>query len=553
MITTLYISNYALISELSIDFGQGLNIITGETGAGKSIMLGALSLLLGGRADTKSVRDSGHKTIVEATFDITDNDGIKSRLVEAGTDSMGDVCILRREITTKGVSRAFINDTPVNITTLKALGARLVDIHSQHENMLLVDADYQLDVIDALADNATFLDQYRTAYRDYRQKLKNYVDVNNRIKQSRAENEYLTRQLEILDKLGLKDGETEQLEHDCDIVANAAEIKAHLSQAIDCLSRPDNDITALIARAENEISRIGNYVSDVESLVSRLESARIEVNDITETLNEYNETINADPAELEAIEVRLGEIYSLKHRYNVDTDKELIEYANDIRRKLGIVENAEDILSELEDEARHAKRKAVNAAHILTERRTAAATCLADELKKRAMPMGMTNLRCEIRLTSGKLGASGCDSTEFLFAFNKNQPLMPVGKTASGGEISRLILALKSIVVEKMNFPTIIFDEVDTGVSGDVANRMAKLMVDISSTTQVITITHLPTVAAHGRRHFKVFKQDDSDTTKVFIKQLNNQEREREIALMISGDPNDPTTLANARTLLKKY
>lgn len=553
MITTLYISNYALISELSIDFGPGLNIITGETGAGKSIILGALSLLLGGRADTKSVRDSNRKTIVEATFDITDNDVIKNRLAQADIDSLGDECILRREITTKGGSRAFVNDTPVNIAVLKSLGTRLVDIHSQHENMLLVDAGYQLDIIDALADNASRLDLYRSAYRDYRQKLKNYVDVSNRIKQGKAENEYLTHQLEILDRLALKDGETGQLEHDRDIIANVTEIKAHLSQAIDCLSRPDNDITSLIARAENEISRIGDYVSDVESLVSRLESARIELGDIAETLDEYNSSINADPAELEAIEVRLGEIYSLKRRYNVDSDKELIDYANEIRQKLNIVENAEDILSELEDEARHAKRKAIAAAHILTERRTEASAHLADELKKRAMPMGMTNLRCEIRLTSGKLSPSGGDSIEFLFAFNKNQPLMPVGKTASGGEISRLILALKSIVAEKMNFPTIIFDEVDTGVSGDVANRMAELMVDISATTQVITITHLPTVAAHGRRHFKVFKQDDTDTTKVFIKELDNQEREHEIAFMISGDPNDTTTLASARTLLEKH
>lgn len=551
MIKTLYISNYALISELSIEFGQGLNIITGETGAGKSIILGALSLLLGGRAETRSVRDASRKTVVEAVFDITGYPEISTSLSEADIDTIDNgECILRREITTKGGSRAFINDTPVNLTVLKSIGSRLVDIHSQHDNLLLVDADYQITVIDALADNAEILERYHEAYRTYRARLKEYTRTLESIKQSRAENEFLAHQLAGLDRLALRDGETAQLEHDRDIVANATEIKTHLEQAIDSLSRGENDPTALIARAEVALGRVGDFVDDVESLVSRLESARIELADIADTLDEYNRTLSADPAELEAIETRLGEIYSLKNRFGVTTDAELIARAEDIRRRLDIVENSETIIADLEERARRAKRDAVTIARTLSERRAEAAKRLSSELAERAMPMGLTNLRVDIRLTTGKLGTDGADTVDFLFAFNKNQPLTAVGRTASGGEISRLVLALKSIVVERINLPTVIFDEVDTGVSGDVANRMAALMTMIAKTTQVITITHLPTVAAHGQRHFKVYKRDEDDTTNVHIKQLSDAERRGELALMISGDADDAAALASAAKLL---
>lgn len=550
MITSLEISNYALIDKLVIAFGPGLNIITGETGAGKSILLGALSLIMGERAETRTIRDASRKTIVEAEFEYDSSTAIDTLLADNDIDVDSGHCILRREVTTKGGSRAFINDTPVNLTLLKTVGLLLLDIHSQHQNRMLVDTDFQLRVIDAWAGNKQLLEEYSKAFRQYRRALKEFSTVRETLKRSESESEYIAYQLKQLDELNLQKGELEQLEHDRDIIANSAQIKVHLNGALDALTRSDNSVMGLLSRAENELHKLAEVVEEVASLAERLESTRIEVADIIETLNEYDNSMAVSPEELENIERRLGEIYALQTKHRIDDGDGLIALREEFRQKLADIGNSDEVLADLEDKARRAKKTAVMLARQLSERRVAAAMEFAAELKSRAMPMGMKNLRFEVRLNPGKLTANGMDEIDFLFAFNKNQPLMPVGKTASGGEISRIILALKSLMVEKMQLPTIIFDEVDTGVSGDIANRMAALMLEIAESTQVITITHLATVAARGSKHFKVYKEDENESTNTHIRLLDDNERAAELALMISGNAYDEAALANARALL---
>lgn len=552
MLKSLTIQNYALIEHIEIEFDEGLNIVTGETGAGKSIVLDALALLMGERADTRTIRSNERKTVVEAVFTVGNYDGFNEFLTSLDIDTFDDSCILRREISVKGSSRSFINDTPVNLATMKEVSGRLLDIHTQHENLLLTDSSFQMQILDSLADNKKILDEYKTAYADYREILKEYTLFRDSLKRSKSEEEFNRYLLEQLLKLNLQPGEQLRLEQERDIVANATEIRQHLTTALQALSDADTNALALLSAAEEEIEGLSEFVADSQSLCDRLNSARIEINDIVETLREYENTITATDNDLLTIDARLGEIYALQSRHNVSTDAELIALQDRLKASVNEAENGDERLAELEGKAKAAKKKVVLIGRALSEARSNVAKIFANDLKERAIPMGMNNLRCEIRVTQDKLRENGMDNVDFLFAFNKNQSLMPIGKTASGGEISRVILALKSILVEKMQLPTIIFDEVDTGVSGDVANRMAKLMLEISRKTQVITITHIATVAAHGHRHFKVYKQDDEVSTSTHIKQLGDDERVRELAAMISGDSNDENALVTARTLLDK-
>lgn len=558
MIKSLHISNYALIDELDIDFDSGFNIITGETGAGKSIILGALSLLLGERADARVVRDPSRKSVTEAIYDISNGPLVKELLRTNKLDADSDECILRREIVPGGRSRAFVNDTPVTLPVLRDIAVHLVDIHSQHQNLLLASPEYQLNIIDNLADTADLLQEYRSAYAAYRQTLKQYTDTRELIRRNENDAEYLQYQYNQLAQLDIQPGEHTALEQEREILANVNEIKNDLGAALDPLVNASDNALFLMRQAVQALEELSASIGhssdsiDFHSLAERLESARIEVSDITDSLVDYDLAIAADPARLDEIEQRLSMLYSLELKHHVDDSDGLIELQRRLGEQLEALENSDNVLARLEKAAKKAKKNAMTLAAQISDKRHAAAAEFADVLRRTAAPLGMLNLRCEISLTRGKLTPEGFDQIQFLFAFNKNQALMPVGNTASGGEISRLMLAIKTIIAEKIHLPSIIFDEVDTGVSGDIAARMASMMSAISRTIQVITITHLPGVAAAGTTHFKVFKEDDENATTTRITRLSRAEREAELALMISGNPADSAALANARALLEK-
>lgn len=550
MLKSLHISNYALIDTVDINFHHGFNTITGETGAGKSIMLGALSLILGGRADLKVVRDSGKKSVIEASFEVSKYPKLKEYCLDNDIEWDDTLCILRREIAPAGRSRAFINDSPVTLDLLSHVAMQLVDIHSQHQNQLLTSDEFQLRVIDNLAGNGELLSEYSRRYAAYRNTLKRLHDTKKLIEQNRNDEDFTRFQLEQLDELGLTDGEQEQLEHDRDILSNITDIKSTLSGALDSLSEGTHNALGLLAETSDYCEELSQYLEDSDNISERLETVRIELRDIAETLSAYDQEFQADPEELEAIESRLNTIYSLQQKHHVSTVGELITLREELRDKLDKLENSTFTIEELEKEARRAKAAAKQLALELSQRRSEEAARLEETLRETAMPLGMKNLRTQVKVSQGELTPTGMDKVEFLFAFNKNQPLMPVGGTASGGEISRLMLSIKAIIATKMQLPSIIFDEVDTGVSGDVANRMGAMMQDISRNIQVITITHLPQVAAKGNAHFKVYKEDDDEATHTRIRELNADDRVDELAVMLSGSKVDEAARANARSLL---
>ncbi|MBR5331932.1 MAG: DNA repair protein RecN [Muribaculaceae bacterium] len=551
MIESLHISNYALIDKIDIDFHAGLNIITGETGAGKSIILGALSLILGERADTKVVRDNQKKSVIEAIFSARGYETLKQYCFENEIDWDNEQCILRREIAPNGRSRAFVNDTPVSLTQLQFVAQQLVDIHSQHQNQLLSSVDYQLNVIDNLAKNEEHLREYSSRYSAFRNAVRKLKTTRNLIEQNNSEEEFMRFQLQHLERMNLVAGEQSDLEKERDMLANMTDIKMRLESALAALTLDNINALSLIKEASESCSHLSNILPNIEELASRLETSRIEIQDITETLSEYNNNLNADPNDLDAIEQRLSEIYSLQHRHNVNSVEELISIREEIKEKLNAIENSEEVLKQLESEAKQAQRYALEIAKEISITRKKEAEIFAKTLTERALPLGMKNLQCEVSVTNTtSLQPNGIDNIEFLFAFNKNQQLMPIGGKASGGEISRLMLSIKSIIADKMQLPSIIFDEVDTGVSGDVASRMGEMMHNISENIQVIAITHLPQVAAKGDWQYKVYKEDDDTTTQTQIKQLTIDERINEIAIMLSGSTVEEAAIANARSLL---
>lgn len=551
MIESIHISNYALIDSIDINFGNGFNIITGETGAGKSIILGALSLILGQRADSKSVRDAQRKSIIEATFSVDNYPAIKHFCKENDIEWYSQ-CILRREISPNGRSRAFINDTPVTLNLLQSAAMQLVDIHSQHQNLLLASPEYQLHIIDSLAANSDLLHQYDLHYRKYLGAVQKLRQARIDIQKGIDDQEFMRFQLEQLQSLNPIAGEQQQLEQQRDTLANMTNIKQAIYSALDALSQGNSNAVDLIDKAIDNSNNIAQIFTPIQDLSERLETVQIEIRDIAESLQQLDNQLNANPQELQHIEERLDLIYSLERKHHVDTVEQLITIRNQLAERLNDIDNSQETLKELETQARHAQKQALDIARNISSRRQEQAQQFATLLKDTATPLGMANLQCHIDIThTTQLTPTGIDSVQFLFAFNKNQEPMPVGNTASGGEISRLMLAIKTIIAQHMQLPSIIFDEIDTGVSGEIAHRMGRMMNNISQHLQVIAITHLPQVAAMGQNHFKVFKQDNETSTYTNIRQLTIEQRIDEIALMLSGSTVDPAAIANARSLLK--
>ncbi len=550
MIESLHISNYALIDSIDIRFNSGLNIITGETGAGKSIILGALSLILGGRADTKAIRDSQRKSVIEATFNVANYPAIKD-FCDQNDIEWYPQCILRREISPNSRSRAFINDSPVTLTQLQTAAIQLVDIHSQHQNLLLANPDYQLQIIDTLAANSNLLQMYDNAYKQYLSAVQQLKQARIDIQRGIDDQDFLRFQLDQLQSLNPIAGEQEDLEQQRELLANMSHIKQAIFSSLQALSHGNSNATDLIGQAIDNTTRIADSFNPAQELAARLESVQIEINDIADSLNDIDTRLNADPQELQHIEDRLDSIYALERKHHVDTIEQLIAIRDRIFQQLDSIDNSQEHLQQLEATARKLQKQALDIARQISARRHEHALTFADRLKEQAAPLGMKNLQCHIEISqTTQLTPTGIDNLQFLFAFNKNQQPMPVGNTASGGEISRLMLTIKSIIASHMQLPAIIFDEIDTGVSGEIAHRMAMMMTDISQKLQVIAITHLPQVAAKGKTHFKVYKEDSETSTTTNIRQLSHEQRIEEIALMLSGSSIDTAAIANAQSLL---
>lgn len=551
MIGHLHISNYALISSLDLNFGPGMNIITGETGAGKSIILGALGLVMGMRSDSKAVRTGATKAVIEVEFDITGLVEVSTWLDKNIEDNPSGVCIMRREISAKGNSRAFINDTPTTLDQMQTLSSMLLDVHTQHQNLSLSDNRYQLSVIDSVAGTNNALKQYQEAYHTYRQALDEYARVRDTAERYRADEEYIAYQLEQINELGLVPHEQEDLERERDRAANATTTREHLEATNNSLNTGDGGIIAALTTAIEHLGHLQENYDDASDLASRLMGVRTEINDIADTVADHLAALTVDTMPLEEIEDRLSKIYSLETRHNVETSDMLIERAKQLQERIDIIHDSNGTLARLENNAKQAKKQAVIIARQLTKMRTESALKFGETLVELARPLGLSNLRCDILISKSKLTPFGMDQIDFRFAFNKNQPLMSVGKTASGGEISRLILAIKAIVSEYANMPTLIFDEVDTGVSGEIATRMGRMMEKISRHTQIIVITHLPQVASQPGRHFCVYKEDDETSTNTNVKQLTEKERIDEIAKMLGAGAGDNAAHNNAVSLIE--
>ena len=552
MIKKLSVSNYTLIDELHIDFSAGFSVITGETGAGKSIILGALSLILGQRADLKSLRRSDEKAVIEGVFDIASYH-LRDFFDENELDYDEGECILRREILPSGKSRAFINDTPVSLAQLKALGEQLIDIHSQHQNMLLADPRFQLRVVDTMAGDSALLADYREHYRRWRERLQAYTRLQEENRSGREEEDYLRYQLTQLDEAHLQEGEQEELEAELQTLQHAEEIKNELAVLQEFLHAEETGVVSLLNATLSRMRALSRLYPEVDEWAGRLESDYIDLKDIASTVDRSQENLNMDPERLAWVENRLDTYYSLQQKHRLASAAELLALRDSFAERLTRIENYDEELAALKHEVDEAESQVRNLAEQLTRVRRQSAANISSTLTERVKPLGMPHLQFEIEVsTRPQFDETGGDAIRFLFSANKNQPLQPVSEVASGGEISRLMLSLKALVAHAMALPTIVFDEVDTGVSGEIADKMARIMREMSRCMQVISITHLPQVAAWGQTHYRVYKSDTATATATHLVRLTDSERIEEIARMLSGSSLTAAALDNARELLNR-
>jgi DNA repair protein RecN (Recombination protein N) len=550
MIQSLSIENYAIINSLEINFNRGLSIITGETGAGKSILLGALSLILGKRADTSILKDKKRKCIVEGTFDIRDY-GFQNFFIENDID-YEDFTILRREISPNGKSRAFINDSPVNLNVLSETGIRFIDIHSQHQNLNLGNSQFQLKVIDCYSQSGELLKQYQEVYNFYRKLLKEYHELQEKSRQSQADMDYYQFQHDQLDVAKLKDNEQDELEQELETLNHAEEIKNSLDNSYGLLGGNDNSVLSQLKDIYSLISKIIKFLPGVSDYGKRLESAYIELKDIGNELESLKEKIELDPGKLEYINERLDLIYSLQQKHKVNTIKDLLDIKVSLKQKIEEVSSYESRLEELKKKTDDSKNKLNILARRLSMRRQESLKKIEKEITLLLIDLGIPNGRFEIQHDTGTdYTINGIDRVQLLFSANKNIELQEISRIASGGELSRLMLSIKSLLSDSAGLPTIIFDEIDMGVSGEIADKVGNIIKRMSSGMQIINITHLPQVACKGDFHYLVYKSDEGESTTAHIKLLNNEERHIEIARMLSGEELTEAAMQNARELLK--
>ena len=551
MLKHLYIKNFTLIDELDIELYPGFSVITGETGAGKSIILGAIGLLLGQRADSKAIKQGADKCVIEAQFDLS-RYGMEDFFEENDIEYDAADCIIRRELTAAGKSRAFINDTPVQLSMLKELGERLVDIHSQHQNLLLNKQDFQLNVVDIIAGDEKELADYQQVFTQYHAAEKELQALQESIEQNRQNADFLQFQCDELSQANLVEGEQEELEQKSETMSHAEEIKSSLYEADNALSSEGTGVVVSLKKALSAIRQIEQVLPDAKELVERMDSSYIELKDIAQEISSQMEYVDFDPNELDVINNRLDKLYDLEKKYHVDTVEELITKRDELKLQLDRIENSDEALEELQKKLAQLQMQAKKAADTLTKLRTKAAKQIEKEMQTRLVPLGMPNVRFSIQMTESALGASGQDQVAFLFSANTSTPLQPISQVASGGEIARVMLSLKAMISGAVKLPTIIFDEIDTGVSGKTAEKMAQIMQEMGQhERQVISITHLPQIAALGSAHYKVEKEETSKGTISKMRQLSPEERIDEIAQMLSGSDISEAAIQNAKQLLK--
>ena len=551
MLQQLYIKNFTLIDELDIQLHPGFSVITGETGAGKSIILGAIGLLLGQRADSKSIKQGTDRCVIEAHFDLSRYD-MKSFFDENDIEYDDKDTIIRRELTATGKSRAFINDTPVALSMLKELGDQLMDIHSQHQNLLLNKQDFQLNVVDILAQNSQQVASYQAVFDQYQQQKKALEALREEIERNRQNVDFLQFQFDELSQSKLAKGEQEELEQQSDTMSHAEDIKTALYETDNALNGDETGVVDMIRKATNALESISQVLPDSEELVERLNSCRIELKDIADEVGRMLNHTDFDPEELDAINNRLDRLYELEKKYHVKTVEELISLRDQLRQQLNNIENSDEAVGEKEKEVERLHAICQEHANKVTKQRQAIAKQMKSQMAGRLEALGMPHARFEVSITTTELGRNGQDNVSFLFSANTSTPLQSVAQVASGGEIARVMLSLKAMISGAVKLPTIIFDEIDTGVSGKIAEKMAQIMQEMGQTErQVISITHLPQIAALGSHHYKVSKEETSLGTISQMKELTPEERINEIAQMLSGSNISKAAIDNAKQLLK--
>jgi DNA repair protein RecN (Recombination protein N) len=549
MLKTLSIRNYALIDALEIDLAKGLTIITGETGAGKSILLGALGLLLGDRVDSSSLYDKEQKCVVEGTFQVKEY-GLKDFFEENDLDYANET-VIRREITPEGKSRAFINDTPVNISLLKMIANNLVDVHSQHETLTLNESSFQLEAVDAVASSNELLAEYKTAFKSFRKVSEQLRDLNEKEAKAKKDLDYFNFQFEELNAAQLKKDQQPELEVELQTLENAEAIKSGLSKSAFTLDGAEESLLAALTDIKNTLSQLAKFNPQVAQLSERINSAHIELKDISSELESLNDEIIHDPKRIEEVQERLDVIYRLQQKHSVKTIEELIVLRDELEKKISDIGSLEMQIKSLEAEQEKLRNKVLDLAGKLSKKRAAAAPKLAKEVKETLQQLGMPNAELNVQVEKLELpAASGMDKVTFLFSANKGSVAQQLNKVASGGELSRLMLSLKSLLAKHTSLPTIIFDEIDSGISGDVAAKTGLILEQMAGTMQVLTITHLPQVASKGKSHLFVYKEEGGKRTVTKIKTLNKDERVQEIAKMLSAGKVGEAAIKNAKELL---
>lgn len=551
MLKQLYIKNFTLIDELNISLYPGFSVITGETGAGKSIILGAIGLLLGNRADSKAIKAGRDRCVIEAHFDLS-RYGMQKFFDDHDIDYDADDTIIRRELTAAGKSRAFINDTPVPLTRMRELGEQLVDIHSQHQNLLLQKEDFQLNVVDIIAQDADQLKVYQKEYYAYRKAKELLEELKAEIAKNRENEEFMRFQHKELDDANLQEGELEQLEQEAETLSHSEDIKTALYEADSALSGENDSILDKLKNATHQLENICDVYPSMADVTGRMQSSYIELKDIAQEISSSVDHVEFDPNRLDAINTRLDKLYTLQQKFHVETVTELIATRDRITEQLAHIDNGDEDIEEKEKEVAALLAKAEKQAALLTSIRQKSAKAIEKEMKGRLIPLGIPNVRFEIAFAEKPLSGNGADKVSFLFSANKSTQLQPVSQVASGGEIARVMLSLKAMISGAVKLPTIIFDEIDTGVSGKIAEKMADIMEEMGlQNRQVLSITHLPQIAAKGSHHYKVLKEETENGTISHMKELNSQERIEEIAQMLSGSDITQAALANAKELLR--